>query len=95
MRSSVALVVRILTGVALIFLAVRTLPARGLVEVIAGVKMVGAVLFCIPRVWRIGGCGLLVVMAVAIAHHAIGGEFASTPFFAALVIVLEVANGRS
>jgi hypothetical protein len=85
------LIVRLITGVTLVVLSVRgAMHGNGFVRLLASVELITAAMFCLPRVWRIGGYGLLGVLAIAITHHAMRGEFASGLLFAALVIILEL-----
>ena len=67
------------------------LPGPGFVRWLAGAEAVAAVAFCLPRVWRGGGIGLLVVFGVALTHHAMAGQFAASLFFAALVVCMALA----
>jgi hypothetical protein len=85
-------VVRVITGVTLLVLSVRAaMHGDGFVRLLASAELVTAAMFCLPRVWRIGGYGLLGVLAIAFTHHAMIGQFASGLLFAALVIILELA----
>jgi len=45
---------------------------------LAGVEAVAALLFLVPRTMRVGGWGLLATFAIAIAAHALTGEFQFT-----------------
>ena len=85
-------IVRVITGATLLVLSVKpAMHGDGFVRLLAGVEVITAAMFCFPRVWRIGGYGLLGVLAIALTHHAMRGEFASGLLFAALVIILELA----
>ena len=61
------------------------LQAMGLPEwvapVLAGVEIVAAILFLIPKLGRIGGYSLLVVFALAAILHVLHGQFQIGPLF--------------
>src|SRR5437764_5313024 len=46
------------------------------------------------HVWRIGGVALLAILAIALTHHALAGNFAASPLFASLVVMLDLADER-
>jgi hypothetical protein len=94
MRKRIPLIVRIVTGLTLLALSIEALRGPRPIGVIAGVEIAAAVSFCLPGVWRIGGAGLLAVLAIAFAHHALEGHFASSLLFASLVVTMELAHER-
>jgi hypothetical protein len=94
MKSGIATVVRIATGVALVALSVAALRANGWVRWLAAAEIVAALAFCLPRVWRFGGAALLAIVGFAFVHHALGGQFVAMLFFAATTIVMVLAHGR-
>lgn len=94
MKADVATFVRIATGVTLAVLSVRALGGAGWVQWLAIAEIVAAVLFCLPRVWRLGGAVLLAVVVYAFVHHALAGQFVPMLLFAALAIVMVLAYGR-
>jgi hypothetical protein len=63
------------------------------VGILASVEAVAAVLFLVPRTVRIGGGLLLAVFAVAVAVHAVRGEFASTLVAYAAAVVFVMVHG--
>jgi hypothetical protein len=86
--------VRIVTGITLLILSIDAARGQGLVRLLGAVEIAAAAVFCLPRVWRIGGVGLLAILGIAFTHHAITGHFAASLLFAALVVVLELAYER-
>jgi len=94
MSRSLGFVVRVVTGVTLLVLSIDAARSQGPVRWLGAVEIAAAGAFCLPRVWRVGGVGLLAVLGIAFAHHAIMGHFAASLLFASLVIVLELAYER-
>ena len=94
MSRRVGQALRIVAGLTLVVLSLMALPGPGFVRWLAGAEAVAAVAFCLPRVWRGGGIGLLVVFGVALTHHAMAGQFAASLFFAALVVCMALAYER-
>jgi len=95
MSQGIGYAIRVVTGVTLVILSVDAARAQGFVRLLGSAEIAAAAAFCLPRGWRVGGVGLLAILGVAFAHHAIGGHFAASLLFAALVIVLELTYERS
>jgi hypothetical protein len=87
--------VRVITGITLLILSIDAARGPGFVRLLAGAEIAAAAAFCLPRVWRIGGIGLLAILGIALALHAMAGRFAVALLFAGLVIILELAYERS
>ena len=71
-------------------LAAQSSPHLWFLPVLSGVEIVGAILFLIPRLSRIGGYLLLVVLGVAILFHVLHGDWedgALVVYLAAIVVV--------
>jgi hypothetical protein len=73
-------------GLVIFYLSVRTLvqgttssPRDAHAIIIGGLEAVAALLFVVPKTARIGAVGLLVIIALAFALHALKGEFVA-PF---------------
>jgi hypothetical protein len=93
-KADIAGFVRIAAGVTLAVLSVRALGATGWVRWLALAEIVAALLFCLPRVWRLGGVALLTIVVFGFVHHALSGQFVAMLLFAALAIVMVLAYGR-
>src|SRR4051812_42178093 len=79
---------RAAAGVFLVQASVRALlGADPHVSILAGAEIAFAVLYAWPRAPRWADAGLLAVMAVALAAHAVRGELAYVPAAAAIAIV--------
>ncbi len=94
MKRRIPQIVRLVTGLTLIVLSIDALRYQGLVRLLAGVEIVAATAFCLPRVWPIGGVALLAVLGIAFTHHALAGNFAPALLFASLVVTLELVDER-
>jgi len=81
-------------GFTLLVLSARALPSPGFVRWLAAAEVVAAAAFCLPRVWRVGGVGLLFVLGLAFGHHAMAGQFAASLLFAALVVCMALTYER-
>ena len=73
-------------GLVIFYLSVHTLvqgttssPHDVHAIIIGGLEAVAALLFVVPKTIRIGAVGLLAIIALAFALHALRGEFAA-PF---------------
>jgi hypothetical protein len=87
--------VRCITGIALFIPALLAVRHGYLLpRLMEGLEAAAALVFCMPRVWRVGAYGLLAVMAVAFAHHALQGEAPVSLLFPAMVVILELAHER-
>ena len=95
MRRRTGQVLRVVTGLTLAVLSLSALSGAGFVRWVAGAEVVAAAVFCLPRVWRAGGVGLLVVLGFALAHHAMAGQFAASLLFAALAVGMALTYERS
>jgi hypothetical protein len=95
MKVEITSTVRIVTGLTLLALSISALREDGFVRFLAAAEIAAAIAFCLPRVWRAGGIGLLAILAFAFTHHALVGHFAATLLFAALIVVLELTYERS
>jgi hypothetical protein len=91
-------------GVVLLILSVMTLshalgPQAGgashHLALLAGVEGLAAFLFLLPGTVRVGGVGLLLTFAVAIAMHAMRGEFPGPLLIYAAGTVLVMAHGSA
>lgn len=94
MRRDAGQTLRVVTGLALAVLSFRALSGPGFVRSLAGAEVVAAAVFCLPRVWRAGGIGLLAVLGVALAHHAMAGQFAPSLLFAGLAVCMALTYER-
>lgn len=94
MSRRVGQALRVVAGLTLVMLSLRALPGPGFVRWLAGAEVVAAVAFCLPRVWRGGGVGLLVILGVALTHHAMAGQFVASLLFAALVVCMALTYER-
>jgi len=88
------MLVRALTGVTLIGLSVTALREAGWVRGLALAEIVAAAGWCTPPFRRFAAVALLTILAVAFVHHVLIGQFAASPFLAALIIVLDLAYDR-
>jgi hypothetical protein len=95
MSRGIGYAIRLITGVTLLILSVDAARGEGFVRFLGGAEIAAAAAFILPRVWRVGGIALLAILGIALAHHAIGGRFAASLLFAALVVVLELTYERS
>jgi len=78
---------RAAVGMCLVAASARALPGPDPhAQVLAGAEVVFALLYAWPRAPRWADAGLLVVMAVALAAHAVRGELAYAPAAAAIAI---------
>lgn len=94
MKRGTGQALRVVTGLTLAVLSLSALSGTGFVRWLAGAEVVAAAVFCLPRVWRAGGVGLLVVIGVALAHHAMAGRFAASLLFAALAVCMALNYER-
>ena len=94
MSSRLGQALRVIAGLTLLVLSLTALRNPGFVRWLAGAEVAAAAAFCLPRVWRVGGVGLLVILSVAFTHHAIEGQFAASLLFAALVICMALIYER-
>jgi hypothetical protein len=94
MTRGIGCAVRIVTGITLLILSIDAARGQGFMRLLGAVEIAAAAAFCLPRMWRIGGVGLLAILGIAFTHHAIAGDFAASLLFAALVVVLELAYER-
>ena len=90
-RERVVVAIRWITAALLAYLAIGAALQGGHARVIGGSELFGAVLFAIPRVWRIGGALLPVVIAAAFTIHTLTGGPPLQLVFPALLIVLILA----
>jgi hypothetical protein len=95
MSARIGSAVRVATGVALLVLSIEALRTSGWVRWLAGAEIAASAAFCLPRVWRIAGAALLAILGVAFLHHAVGGHFAASLFFAALAILMALVYERT
>ncbi|HYV46494.1 MAG TPA: hypothetical protein VFA20_16630 [Myxococcaceae bacterium] len=78
---------RAAAGLCLVAASVRALPGPDPhVQALAGAEVIFALLYAWPRAPRWADAGLLAVMAVALAAHAVRGELAYVPAAAAIAI---------
>jgi hypothetical protein len=68
-------------GLALLYLSLATLMhashdwgSHGHLAVVGGIEAVGALLFVLPKTWRVGAILLLAIIGVALIAHTIRGE---------------------
>lgn len=94
MRRGTGQALRVATGLTLAVLSLSALSSAGFVRWLAGAEVVAAAVFCLPRVWRAGGIGLLAVLGVALAHHAMAGQFAPSLLFAGLAVCMALTYER-
>jgi hypothetical protein len=95
MKNNVTTIVRLIAGITLLVVSVRFASGtHGFERILGVVEAVAAAAFCLPRVWRAGAIGLLLVFAVAIAHHALQRQFPLPLIFYALVVILELVHER-
>jgi hypothetical protein len=94
MSRRIGYAVRVITGITLLILAIEAARGQGFVRLLGAAEIAAAAAFCLPRAWRIGGVGLLAILGIAFAYHAIAGHFAASLLFASLVVVLELAYER-
>ena len=85
---------RVIAGLTLLVLSFKALPGPGLARWLAGAEVVAAAAFCLPRVWPVGGVGLLVILGVAFIHHAMEGQFAASLLFAAVAVCMALVYER-
>ncbi len=95
MSHGIGYAIRVITGVTPAILSADAARAQGFVRLLGSAEIAAAAAFCLPQGWRVVGVGLLTILCVAFAHHAIGGHFAASLLFAALVIILELTYERS
>ncbi len=77
-------------------LAAQSSPHLWFLPLLSGVEIVGAILFLIPRLSRIGAYLLLVVLGVAILFHVLHGDWevgALVVYLAAIVVVRSGSGG--
>ena len=79
---------RWITALLLGYLSIAPIRHGGHERLAGTVEMLGAIVFVIPRAWRIGGILLLVVIAVVFTVHSIGGHPPLLLVFPALVITM-------
>jgi hypothetical protein len=94
MSGNIARGARIVAGVTLAVLSIDAMRGQGFVRALGAAEIAGAVMFCLPRGWRMGGAVLLAILCSALVHHALTGRFAPSLPFTALVVVLELAYER-
>jgi len=85
-------VCRVVTAALLAYLSIAAIQHGGHERVVGSVEIAGAILFAIPRLWRIGGALLLAVIAVVFLVHSIGGHPPLMLIFPALLIILILAG---
>ena len=95
MNPAVGRAARIAAGITLFALSIAALSAPGAIRWLAAAEAIAATLFCLPRVWRYGGVALLAILALALTHHAMQGQFVASLLFAALVVVMALVHERS
>jgi len=86
--------IRVIAGLALLALSLGALSGSGFVRWLAGAEVVAAAAFCLPRLWRVGGMALLVILGVAFTHHVLAGQLAASLLFAMLVICMALVYER-
>jgi hypothetical protein len=79
---------RVAAAALLAYLSIVAIEHGGHERLVGGVEISGAILFAAPKIWRIGGALLLVVIAFAFVVHTIGGHPPLLLVFPALVIIL-------
>ena len=94
MIASIGRSIRVIAGLTLLSLSVRALASSGFVRWLAGAEVVAAAAFCLPRVWRVGGIALLLILGVAFTHHVLAGQLAASLLFAMLVICMALVYER-
>lgn len=95
MKDRIGRAARIAAGLLLFVLSIRAMQTPGPVRWLAAAEAAAALAFCMPRIWRAGAAVLLVILAVAVAHHAIDGQFAPGLVFAVLAVTMALAHERS
>lgn len=71
-------------------------PARGVnphLVVLGGVEALAAVLFVIPRTFRVGAIGLLVTIGLALVTHTLLGQFRGDLILYATVVAFVLVHG--
>jgi hypothetical protein len=95
MKERLTTAVRWITGITLLILSIQSVLHGFLLQrLVASFEIAAAAAFCLPRVWRIGGYGLLAVLSFAFVHHALKGAPPTGLIFAVLVVILELAHER-
>lgn len=61
---------------------------------LGGVEAAAALLFLVPRTMRIGAMGLLATIAIAVAVHAVLGQFRGDLLFYAAAVAFVLVHGR-
>jgi hypothetical protein len=61
--------------------------------ILGGVEAVAALLFMVPRTFRIGAVGLLIVIGVALAVHAALGQFRGDLLLYGVVVLFLLVHG--
>jgi len=96
------LVLYVTTGAVLLYASLATLvgalePGRHAIDrhvvLLAGLEAVAAALFLVPRTMRAGASLLLGLFAVALAFHAVHGEFAVQLLVYAAAVLFVRAHG--
>ena len=86
--------IRVIAGLALLAISLGALSNPGFVRWLAGAEVVAAAAFCLPRLWRVGGIALLVILGFAFTYHALAGQFAASLLFAMLLICMALIYER-
>ena len=94
MSARVGRTLRVVAGLALLGLSLKALAEPGFARWLASAEAIAAAAFCLPRSWRIGAVGLLVIFGIAFTHHAMIGQLASSLLFASLVVGMALAYER-
>jgi len=83
----------LVSSIATVAHAVRPTPAHYHVAVLGTVEALGACLFMVPRLMRIGGGALLATIGLAAALHALLGEFRGDLVVYFVAVLFAVAHG--
>ena len=88
MNARMLLAARWITSLLLVIASIPAVRGHGLAVFLGAAEIAGAVVFVLPRVWRIGGFVLLATIAVAVIVHSMSGHPPLMLLFPALVIVM-------
>ncbi|HJT17748.1 MAG TPA: hypothetical protein VJ853_10185 [Thermoanaerobaculia bacterium] len=80
--------IRWITGTLLAYLSITPIQHGGHERVVGGAEILAAILFVLPRVWRIGGALLLAIIAIVFTVHSVGGHPPLMLIFPALTIIM-------
>lgn len=85
--------VLLISSVATVVEELRAAPAHYHLALLGSVEALGACLFMVPRLMRIGGGALLATIGLAIVLHALLGEFRGDLLVYFVAVLFAIAHG--